>query len=156
MFRSFTVILLAFFSLLSATFAVAQTQENPAGDDRDGTIKTVQGDVTVVRHSKRMAAIVGGSVRSADRIQTGANSAAAITLKDGTVMSVGPDSVVDLSTFQYDTTTQEGTLLLDVLRGTMRMVTGLIAKVAPDRVKVTTPTTVIGVRGTDFVVEANP
>jgi hypothetical protein len=32
----------------------------------------------------------------------------------------------------------------------------LIAKVKPQNVKVTTPTTVVGVRGTDFIVEANP
>ena len=43
-----------------------------------------------------------------------------------------------------------------LLRGSLRMATGLIAKVKPEQVKVTTPTTVIGVRGTDFIVEENP
>ena len=42
------------------------------------------------------------------------------------------------------------------LDGSLRMATGLSAKVTPEQVKVTTPTTVIGVRGTDFIVEENP
>ncbi|MFT3777619.1 MAG: FecR family protein [Ottowia sp.] len=139
---------------LGATAALAQGAD--AGDQRDGTIKTVQGDVTVVRGDARAAAIVGGPLRATDRIQTGADSAVAIVLKDGSVLSVGPGSVVDLSDFSFDTTTQEGGMLVNVLRGTVRLATGLIAKLKPEQVKVTTPTTVIGVRGTDFIVEENP
>jgi hypothetical protein len=144
------------FLLLSAACAVAQTPERVPDKQRDGTFKTVQGDVTVVRHNARVAAIVGGPIRSADRIQTGANGAAAVTLNDGTIISIGPNSVVNLSAFQFNVTTNEGILLVDLLRGTLRMVSGMIAKISPDAVKVTTPTSVIGVRGTDFVVEANP
>ena len=47
-------------------------------------------------------------------------------------------------------------MLVSLLRGSMRMATGLIAKLQPEQVKVTTPTTVIGVRGTDFIVEVKP
>ena len=146
---------------LGATAAMAQAAEPaPAAispdDQRDGTIKSVQGDVTVVRDAASVAAIVGGPLRATDRIQTGAGSAVAVTLKDGTVLSVGPESVVDLSTFRFDATTQEGSVLVSLLRGTLRMATGLIAKLKPEQVKVTTPTTVIGVRGTDFIVEENP
>ena len=126
------------------------------GDDREGTFKAVQGEVTVVRNNTRVAAIVGGPVRSPDRIVTGPASAASLTLKDGTVLSVGPNSAVDLSEFEFNSTTQDGNLLVNLARGTLRMATGLIAKVKPAQVKVTTPTTVIGVRGTDFIVEENP
>lgn len=140
---------------LGATTALAQPQPT-AGDQRDGTIKTVQGDVTVVRDNTRVAAIAGGPLRTTDRIQTGADSAVAVTLKDGTVLSVGPESVVDLREFTYNATTQDGNVLVNLLRGTLRMATGLIAKLKPEQVKVTTPTTVIGVRGTDFIVEENP
>jgi hypothetical protein len=141
---------LLFIWQLSAAPALAE------GDQRDGTIKTVQGEVTVVRDNTRVAAIVGGPVRMSDRIQTGADSAAAVTLKDGTVLSVGPGSVVDLNTFQYDSTTEDGNVLVSLLRGTLRMTTGLIAKTKPEQVKVVTPTAVIGVRGTDFIVAETP
>jgi hypothetical protein len=47
-------------------------------------------------------------------------------------------------------------VLVSLLRGSLRMATGAIARLKPEQVKVTTPTTVIGVRGTDFIVEENP
>lgn len=134
----------------------AESSSVTPGDGRHGTFKTVQGDVTLVRGSTRSAAVVGSGVQSADRVLTGERSAAALVLKDGTTLSIGPDSAVDLSDFRFDTTTHEGSLLLALARGSVRMVTGLIAKLKPEQVKVTTPTTVIGVRGTDFIVEHRP
>jgi hypothetical protein len=141
---------------LGVAAAAEKTPVSHEGDARDGTFKTVQGDVTVVRENTRVAAIVGGPLRSTDRIQTGAESATSVVLKDGTVLSVGANTVVDLSTFRFDPTTEDGNVLVNLMRGTMRMTTGLIAKVKPEQVKVVTPTTVIGVRGTDFIVEATP
>ncbi|QTD47391.1 FecR domain-containing protein [Ottowia testudinis] len=136
--------------------AAAAAAREAGTDGRQGTFKAVQGDVTVVRGNVRTAALVAGGVQATDRIVTGPKSAASLTLRDGTVLSVGPDSVMDLSTFDFNATTQEGNVLVGLLRGSLRMATGLIAKVKPEQVKVTTPTTVIGVRGTDFIVEENP
>ena len=135
--------------------AAAPAPEGSA-DGRHGTFKAVQGDVTVVRGTLRSAAVVAAGVQATDRIVTGPKSAASLTLRDGTVLSVGPDSVMDLSQFAFNPTTQDGNVLVSLLRGSLRMATGLIAKVKPEQVKVTTPTTVIGVRGTDFIVEENP
>jgi len=136
--------------------SIANAQTPAAGGPRDGTIKAVQGSVTVVRDNVSTAAVVGGAVHSSDRIQTGEASATAITLMDGTVLSIGPSSEVELSAFQFNPTTNEGNILVRTLRGTLRMVTGLIAKLKPEQVKVTTPTAVIGVRGTDFIVDVHP
>jgi len=138
-------------------FAGAASAQTPAAEDlRDGTIKTVQGSVAVVRGDARIEARVGGAVHASDSIQTGANSATAVTLMDGTELSIGPDSTVELKTFRFNPTTHDGNVLVNLLRGTLRMATGLIAKLKPEQVKVTTPTTVIGVRGTDFIVEVRP
>ena len=88
--------------------------------------------------------------------RTGRNGAASLTLKDGTVLVMGPDTTVDLTRFQFDTTTQKGHFALDLLQGSVRVITGLLAKINPDLFKVSTPTSVVGVRGTDFIVEAAP
>ena len=141
----------------AAAVAPAPATETAAvsGDARQGTFKTVQGEVTVVRGNVRSAAVVGGPLMATDRVLTGAKSAAAVTLKDGTVLALGPDSSVDLASFRFHPTTQGGNMLVNLARGTLRVVTGIIAKGQPEQVKVTTPTTVIGVRGTDFIVEEN-
>ena len=131
----------------------AAPEASPSGDNRQGTFKTVQGEVTVVRGDVRSAAILGGPVHASDRIVTGPASAAAIGLRDGTVLAIGADSLVDLAQFQFDSTTEQGNVLVRLARGTLRMITGLVARTQPEQVKVSTPTAVIGVRGTDFIVE---
>lgn len=124
-----------------------------AGDARQGTFKTVQGDVTLAREASRLAVVVGDPVFAGDRIVTGERSATALTLRDGSVLSIGPDSQFVLNQFDFDATTREGHLLLTLLQGSLRVVTGLLARQQPEQVEVRTPTTVIGVRGTDFIVE---
>ena len=101
----------------------------------------------------QQAAQPGAALGVAQRLVTGANGSAAFVTRDGTVVSVGPNSNVALSRFEFDSTTQNGHFALDMLRGSVRVVTGLIAKLNPERVRVVTPTMTVGTRGTDFIVE---
>lgn len=142
--------------LLTASLASAQTATAPVDGARIGTFKQIQGDIQLGREAGRAAPASGDAVRQGDRIRTGQAGGASIVLKDGTVLSMGPNTTVDLSQFQFDSTTQNGNFLLDVLQGSVRIVTGLMAKINPERFKVRTPTAVVGVRGTDFIVEATP
>ena len=126
----------------------------PQAIERQGIFKAVHGEVTVVRGAARSAAMVGSALHTSDRVITGPQGAATLALLDGTVIELGANSTADLAQFRFDSTTNEGGMLVDLTRGTLRMITGLIAKTQPEQVKVKTPTAVIGVRGTDFIVEA--
>lgn len=132
--------------LLLASAAHAQEQ-------RGGTWKAVTGDVRVSQGLTQRVAEVGGGVQQADHIVTGRDASATFMLKDGTVVSVGPNATLDLAQVQFDSTTQNGNLALSLMQGTVRIVTGWLGKLHPEQVKVFTPTSVVGVRGTDFVVE---
>lgn len=132
---------------------VLATTAASAQDQRAGTLKTVTGDVRLGQGGAAHAAQEGGGLQQADRLVTGRDASATFTLKDGTVISVGPNSMLDLAKVQFDTTTQEGNLTLSLLQGTIRVVTGWLSKLHPEQVKVITPTSVVGVRGTDFIVE---
>lgn len=138
----------------TADTVAVETAQTSTAPNRQGTFKTVHGEVTVVHGNMRSAAVVGGPLRASDRVMTGAQGAAAISLLDGTVIELGANSTVDLAQFRFDSTTDEGSMLVKLTHGTLRMITGLIAKTQPEQVKVATPTAVIGVRGTDFIVEA--
>ncbi|WP_291010336.1 FecR family protein [Hydrogenophaga sp.] len=135
----------------------AQAQTTPAAPVADapriGTFKQVEGETWVGPAGARQAVAPGAGVGVAQRVSTGATGSATITLKDGTVLTMGPNTTMDLSKFQFDATTQEGNFLLDLLQGSVRVVTGLLARINPDLFKVQTPTSVVGVRGTDFIVE---
>jgi hypothetical protein len=136
-------------SLLLTTFSVSATE-------RSGVLKNIEGDVKIIRDGKSLIALPGAALLEGDRIVTGRNSAAAATLRDGTVVSAGPNASLDVTHFIYDEKTQNGSLLLNLIQGTMRLVTGIMGKTNPELVKVTTPTSVVGVRGTDFIVEVAP
>jgi hypothetical protein len=86
---------------------------------------------------------------------TGPDSSAAVVLRDDTTLVVGPSSRMDLKEFHFDATTRDGGLLVSLLRGSMRMITGLIGKTNPDAVRVETQTATIGIRGTDFIVQTD-
>ncbi len=141
----------------SATWLSPGALAQGTADDslaRAGTFKQVQGEVRLAGRPDRPAP--GDAVREGDRLQTGRQGAVNLVLRDGTVLAVGPNSEVDLSEFQFNATTQEGSALVNLLRGSVRVITGLMVKTQPERFQVRTPTAVVGVRGTDFIVEANP
>jgi hypothetical protein len=141
--------------LLAAPWCLAQTAvPAPSEALRVGTFKQVQGETWIGAADTRRAPAPGDGLREAERVSTGKTGAASITLKDGTVLTLGPNTTVDLNQFQFDATTQKGNFALDLLQGSIRVVTGLLARINPDLFKISTPTAVVGVRGTDFIVEA--
>lgn len=118
-----------------------------------GVIKSAQGDVRVLgTEGAGRPARPGDRVSPIDRISTGPDSGASLVLRDGTTLVLGPESRLDLKQFHFDATTQEGGILVSLLRGSLRMITGLIGKTQPDAVRVETQTATIGIRGTDFIV----
>lgn len=127
-----------------------------AASDHAGFIKSVRGNVQLLGPGgQARQAQAGDKVGAVDRIVTGADAAASLVLRDGTAMVVGPATRLDLKEFHFDSTTQDGGLLVSLLRGSMRMITGLIGKTNPGAVRVDTQTATIGIRGTDFIVTAD-
>jgi hypothetical protein len=71
---------------------------------------------------------------------------------DETRVDVTEHSRLVIDDFVYDPDTQEGSLSLKASLGTIRYASGQIAKTSRQNVKITTPSAVIGVRGTDFTM----
>ena len=143
------VVLATVFSLVSLTLATTAT----AQVSRSGTVKDMTGVVNVVRAQNTVAIAIGDAIEAGDRIETAGQSSLSFSMVDGTRMVMGANSKTTIEAFQFDGTSQEGSLLVRVYQGTLRMITGLIAKNNPNAVSVLTPTSVVGIRGTDFIVE---
>lgn len=118
-----------------------------------GQIKNTTGQVFLLRNNRQQPAKPGDIVEEADTIITGANGSFGVTLIDSTRISAGPNSRIELKQFRLNPTTQEGESLTELHRGTLAIVSGQIAKRSPDAMKVQTPTTILGVRGTSFAVK---
>ena len=154
--RSFqAVVFVVLFFTLSGLAATASAQQpTPStGLARAGIAKLVKGQVKVGQGAPERPLESGDAVNAQDTVFTGADSAASMVLRDGTVVVLGANSRMELKDFKFNATTYEGNVAVDLLRGTMRMITGLVGKTRHDAVRVQTPTALIGIRGTDFIVE---
>ena len=116
-------------------------------------VKATSGPAIVKRGATQIPAKVGQSLLAGDWLETGKNGRVAVTFIDNTRFAVGPHSRIEVSKFDYDRTRQQGSFVTRVNRGSLAVVSGKIAKSGPDAMKVQTPNSLLGVRGTRFIVE---
>ena len=136
--------------VIAAAPAFAQ-QPSPAG-----RIKVVSGEAVVVRDGATIPAHSGVTVYASDSLRTGNDGRVGVTLADDTQVSIGPRSEVRLDSFVYEPTQGQLGLVLQFIRGTAAYVSGRIAKLAPDDVRLETPAEIVGVRGTTVAVQVTP
>ncbi len=144
-----------FVRLIFAASAMLMFLNTPAGADGSAIaqVKTVSGDAVIVHNGARTAVKVGDPVFEKDTIETGADGAIGLTFVDNTVMSTGPNSEIAMEQYSFDSSNFNGAMLADVNKGTVAMVSGDIARSSPGAMKVRTPTAILGVRGTRFVIQ---
>lgn len=118
-----------------------------------GKIKKLAGTVTVERAGKSQAAAPGMGIEVADVIRTGAASSVGITTSDNALVSLGPNSALAVTQYAFNPTTHEGKMAASLNKGSLSMVSGKLTKQSPESVKITTPTAVLAVRGTEFFAE---
>ena len=122
--------------------------------DQAGLIKVVKGAVTLDRTGQKMPVSAGMPLLTGDRVITGEDGSIGITLRDNTLLSAGPKSVLVLNSFTFNEATHGGSMDTSLKRGTLAVVSGKLAKNSPGAVKFHTPAAILGVRGTEFVMDA--
>ena len=135
--------------LTAASGAIAQ-QDPPAA----GRIKVAVGTASLVRGGQATPAIPGAVVFESDVLRTGPDGRLSVMLKDESRVSLGPNTELALTRFAYSPSDAQLGLGLRLARGVLSYVSGLIAKLAPEAVQLQTPTSIIGVRGTHVLVQA--
>ncbi len=109
-----------------------------------GRVKRMMGNASIER---------GKAMMPGDKLVTGRDGQMSVTFIDDTRFAVGPNSQVSVDQFDYNRKTQTGAFLTKVNRGSLAVVSGQIAHSKQDAMKVRTPTSLLGVRGTRFIVE---
>ena len=120
-----------------------------------GQIKSLQGSVHILRADTQILATPGQKLEQADTIVTGADGQVGITFIDNTRFSAGPNTRLSLSRFRFNATTHEGVFVTNLDSGTLSVVSGQIAKHSPEQMKVKTPSSLLAVRGTNFLVKVD-
>jgi FecR protein len=117
-----------------------------------GRIKLASGSALIVRTGSQLPAKAGDVLFEADTLRTGADGRLGVTLKDETRISLAPNSEVRLDKFLYAPSEGHLAFTLRVVRGMAAYVSGRIARLAPDAVRLETPTAIVGVRGTRLAI----
>ena len=92
----------------------------------------------------------GLELKEGDRLTTSDGGSAIIKLQDGTRMTVRPNSEMVLTQYHIKENAPDNSMLMQLVRGGFRAVTGLINKSSPNAARIQTSTATIGIRGTDF------
>jgi hypothetical protein len=124
-----------------------QAQPRPCG-----YIKIIEGTASVRRAGQESPAVVGQSLLPGDTLRTGADGRLGVTMKDETRLSLGPQSELTIAQFSYAPAERELGLVMRILTGTMEYISGRIAKLAPQSIRIETPSSVVGIRGTHLLI----
>jgi hypothetical protein len=121
-----------------------------------GRIKVVSGSAFILRQNATIPAELGQAVFETDGLRTGADGRIGITLKDDTRVSLGPNSEARIDRFVYAPADGRLGFVFNIVRGVAAYVSGQIAKLAPDSIRLETPAAIVGVRGTSLAVRVEP
>jgi hypothetical protein len=132
--------------------ATAASGQSPAA----GRIKMATGEAFIVRTSGIIPAQPGLEVYESDGLRTGPDGRLAVTLKDDTRVSLDPGTEVHLDRFAYAPADGRLGLVLKVVRGLIAYVSGQIARLSRDAIRLETPDAVVGIRGTHLVIRVEP
>jgi hypothetical protein len=118
-----------------------------------GLVKVSKGSVQIQRGAEKLPAPVGAALQAKDVIVTGADGSAGVTFTDNSLVSVGPGSVFAIDKYSFDSTTHQGEFEGNLRQGRLAAISGKMVKQTPESMKIRTPSAIMGVRGTEFVVE---
>ena len=120
-----------------------------------GHVKTVTGTAYIVRDRGTAAAKPGDAIFATDTLRT-ADGSLGVTMQDDTRLSLGPNSEVKVDRYVYAPGEGGLGMVLKFMRGVAVYVSGRMAKLAPDSVRLEAPAAIVGVRGTTVAIRIEP
>jgi hypothetical protein len=134
----------------TASAAIALVLGWPAGDvhaQSAGQAVAVSGSVSASGPQGVRALVAGGPVYMGDTIDTGVFGEAQILFSDDTRLAIGPGSQMVLDSYVLQTRSTTSSFVVNAARGAFRFISG---DSRSNAYQVTTPTAIIGIRGTAF------
>ena len=148
---------LAVAACIAQTVSADVLAERPGQPSAVGEVSLVLGRAYVeAADGSRQLLSSGAPVYAQDRILTETNGHVHIRFIDQALVSVRPDSQLEIVQYDYNPDQPRlSSIKLNLQEGVTRSISGRGASTARDRFRLNTPIAAIGVRGTDFVVSAS-
>jgi len=116
-----------------------------------GRVMLIQGEFSAKDSSAKLRKLaLGGPVYEGDELATGKESRAVVAFRDESRVSLQASTVFHVQKFKYEKNTTQENAVLRLLKGGVRVLTGLIGHVNRDRYEFHVATATIGIRGTGF------
>ena len=115
-----------------------------------GTVQFAFGDVRIAGAAGERAANKGSVVLEGERVMTGAAGSAQLKMIDGAFVAVRPGTEIGFDEYKFsgkEDGSERG--VISLIRGGFRSITGLIGRANRLNYTVRTPTSTVGIRGTD-------
>jgi hypothetical protein len=113
------------------------------------------GEATLFKPNGASSVLARGvELSEQDRVVTGKSGMVMLVFSDQGRVAIRPESELVIRKYEDDPSGQATQLQLDLMRGTVRQISGQAAQRQPDRYRLNTPIAAIGVRGTDFLAKA--
>jgi hypothetical protein len=161
---SFAVGLLGCLILAGTTNVFAQVQPaqapatqaapaapDPASDEPIGNVATLTGSATVTRNNAAAPLKLQDDIYLNDVLATSANSTLGVTFNDATTFNLTANARITVDSYVYEDGGKQNAALFDVTKGTVAFVAAAVAKTGD--MKISTPTSTLGIRGTTGLVE---
>jgi hypothetical protein len=101
------------------------------------------------------AAKVQDKLNERDQVRTLADSRAKLWCQDETILMLGEKTTLDLAKYQFDAQGRRQNALLKVMEGTLRFIVHKFYAGLPPGFQVEGKTAIMGIRGTDCVIEVH-
>jgi len=120
-----------------------------------GIVKSVEGTAMIVRNGERTAAVKGMQLQKGDMVKTDPQGAIGMVFSDDTLISMGPNTEVCIDDYLFEPIEKRLSFVARILRGTVCFLSGQIAKLSPESVRLVMPVATIGVRGTHVLIKVD-
>ena len=116
-----------------------------------GKLDSFEGDVKISSKSGFRTVAAGLEVDEGDLVRTGANAWALFEMSDGASITVRPATELRITKYRYsqDGAASQNSSVIDLAKGALRVITGLIGQTNRPGYAINTPTATMGIRGTD-------
>jgi hypothetical protein len=132
----------------TATFAATSRPADP--QDRVGIIERAQGEVQVERNGLSTSVTKGHAIIRRDNLVTGPDSRLLLSFDDGSRLAVGENALIVVADYMREEGRRSGALILDLIRGAIRLVAAKPDKAPDKRVEVRTAAATISSQGMDL------
>jgi hypothetical protein len=123
----------------------------PQSSDPVGSVATLQGSAFVTHNNAATAIHLNDSIYKGDVLRTGPNGNMGITFDDDTTFTLKPNSQIAVDDFVYQQGGSNNAATFNVLQGAAAFVAEEVAHTG--NMKIDTPTSTLGIRGTTGLVE---